>query len=359
MAHNIDMSNNQANMAFVGSRQDIWHSLGQEMKPGMSIEEWAKAAGLDWYVEKVLAYADVPGRGLVRVEDARHIVRMDTGHPLGYVSNRYQPVQPSQLLGWFEQYIGVDSRFQLDVAGSLKQGEIIWATATFNGDLTVAGDKHKARLLMTNTFDGTAATINKGTMTRVVCNNTLDAALSADRRAVIKTRHNTKFNAEKVGRELATIAQSFDAYKAIGDAMGQVHLSKEQISKFFKSVLDIPFDAKQEDISTRKMNQFQELNQAYGTTTHETDPGTAWCALNAVTRYVDHDRSTRSSNGDRTEARFLSSQFGSGALMKDRAVSVLCEMSDIDLLKAVSGRTSEAADVSDMLKQPFIPSRGN
>jgi phage/plasmid-like protein (TIGR03299 family) len=359
MAHNIDMSNSRANIAFTGSRQDIWHSLGQEMKPGMSIEEWAKAAGLDWRVEKVPAFADVPGRGMVEVDGARHIVRMDTGHPLGYVSDRYQPVQPSELLGWFGEYIGVDDRFQLDVAGSLKKGEIIWATATFNSDLSIAGDQHRARLLMTTTFDGTGSTINKGTMTRVVCNNTLDAALGEDRRAVIKTRHNTKFNAEKVGQELATIAQSFDAYKTIGDAMGRVHLSKEQIATFFKSILDIPFDAKKEDISTRKLNQFDELVQAYGKTAHETDPGTAWCALNAVTRYVDHDRSTRSSNGDRTEARFLSSQFGSGALMKDKAVSVLCEMSDIDLLKAVSARTAETGDVSAILKQPLVASVGN
>jgi len=46
-----------------------------------------------------------------------------------------QPHQPAELLDWFKQYISVDDRFQIDVAGSLKQGEIIWATATFNGGM--------------------------------------------------------------------------------------------------------------------------------------------------------------------------------------------------------------------------------
>lgn len=362
MAHNIDMTNGRANIAFLGSRKDVWHKLGQEMQFGMSVDEWAKAAGLDWHAVKAVAYVSLPagiGGTIDRmqiVDGVRHIVRSDNGHVLGTATDRYQPHQPAELLDWFRQYISVDDRFQIDVAGSLKQGEIIWCTATFNGGMEVAGDKHTARLLMTTTFDATGATINKGTMTRVVCNNTLDAALGTDRKAVVKTRHNTKFDPVRVGKELAVIAQGFDQFKAMGDAMARQHMAKEQVSRFFKAVLDIPFDSKKEDISTRKLNQFQELNQAYGATVREgTEPETMWTALNAVTRYVDHDRSTRGGNG---EGRFLSAQFGSGAAMKEKAVATLYEMSDGDLLKAVSAKTDWCADVDSILKQPFRSSVG-
>lgn len=338
MAHNIDMTNNRANIAFLGSRNDIWHRLGQEMKDGMSIEEWAKAAGLEWTAIKVPAYAYlsadvsdkakcevIDGHRLMVVEGQKHIVRSDNGHALGYVSDRYQPVQPSEILDWFRQYISVDDRFRLDVAGSLKQGEIIWATATFNGEMSVGGDKHVARLLMTTTYDGTGATINQGTMTRVVCNNTLDAALSC-KNAKIKTRHNTKFNAERVSNDLSNIAQSFKEFQKMGDAMATVQMAKDEVSRFFKAVLDIPFETKQDEISTRKLNQFYALNDAYKTTVAEgTKSGTAWCALNAVTRYVDHDKSTRSGDS-RDEARFLSSQFGSGSNMKEKAVELLKDL---------------------------------
>src|SRR5262249_54016343 len=162
-----------------------------------------------------------------------------------------------------------DPRFSLDVAGSLNRGEIIWATARYDGDTTVAGDKHVARLLMTTSFDSTMATINRATMTRVVCNNTLNCALADKQKSFVRTRHNTKFNAQRVGSELARIAQGFEAYKVMGNAMAQVHLDKEQVSKLFKVVLDIPFDAKKEDVGARKMNQFADLNRAYSQTRNE------------------------------------------------------------------------------------------
>ena len=114
------------------------------------------------------------------------------------MSDRFQNVQPKEILDFFEQYISVDSRFKIDAAGSLKKGEIIWATATFNGDINVAGDNHTARLLATTKFDGSGATICKGVMTRTVCNNTLTAALAERNRPVISVRHNTKFRPERV-----------------------------------------------------------------------------------------------------------------------------------------------------------------
>lgn len=326
MAHNIDMTNDRANVAFLGSRNDIWHRLGQEMKPDMSIAEWAKAAGLEWSAIKVPAPYEFNGQTMI-VEGMNHIIRSDNGHALGYVSDRYQPVQPSQILDWFKQYISVDDRFQLDVAGSLKQGEIIWATATFNGNISVGGDSHIARLLMTTTFDGTGSTINQGTMTRVVCNNTLNAAL-AEKGAVIKTRHNTRFNADRVGADLGSVAASFKAYKAMGDAMATVAMSKNQVEGFFKTVLGIDKIAA-DDISTNKLNQLQGLHNAYGATLAEgTQADTAWCALNAVTRYVDHDRSTRG-GASMDEAKFLSSQFGSGSMIKSKAVELLKELCNV------------------------------
>jgi phage/plasmid-like protein (TIGR03299 family) len=346
MSHNIDTSNGQSNIAFLGSRDDIWHRLGQEMKPGMGVHEWRVKSGLNWTAENVPAYAETE-RGAARADGWRFIVRSDTNRVLGCVSDRYKVVQPREVLDWFEHYISVDDRFQLDVAGSLKGGEIIWATAKFNGPIDVAGDKHVARLLMTTSFDTSMPTINRATMVRVVCNNTLDCALADKAKSLVKTRHNTKFDAQRVGGELARIADGFKAYKAMGDAMAQVHLSKEHVSKLFRAVLDIPFDAKADDVSQRKLNQFDELRRAYRATCNEgTEPGTAWAALNAVTRYVDHDRSTRG-GGSETEARFVSAQFGSGATLKEKAVAYL---TDEDLLKQVSAATAGAMDDASLIR---------
>jgi hypothetical protein len=67
MPHNIDASNGQSNIAFLGSRDDIWHRLGQEMKPGMGVDEWRKAAGLDWSADNVAAFAETE-RGAARAD---------------------------------------------------------------------------------------------------------------------------------------------------------------------------------------------------------------------------------------------------------------------------------------------------
>jgi hypothetical protein len=109
----------------------------------------------------------------------------------------------------------------------------------------------------------------------------------------------------------------------MAEAMIAADMSAEQVSQFFKQCLDIPFDAKQADLSTRKMNQFQALRNAYSATVQEgTKPLSQWAALNAITRYVDHDKTTRGSD-NKDEARVLSANFGSGAALKAKAVALL------------------------------------
>jgi phage/plasmid-like protein (TIGR03299 family) len=278
------------------------------------------------------------------------------------MSNQYQPVQPAEIFDWFEQYLSADKdHWQMDVAGALLQGERIWATASYNGGIEVAGANHRAYLLMTTSFDGTMATINSATMVKVVCNNTLQASLADSGKSRVTTSHRTKFDAARVGKELARVASGFAAYKAMGEAMAQRHLENDQIAHLFKHVLDIPFETKKDDLSTRKQNQFDDLSRCYGQTVKEENDvhrGTAWAALNAVTRYVDHDRSTRGGS-DATEQRFVSAQFGSGAALKAKAVTYLDDMCDGDLLRAVASKTSDEADVSAMLKQSFRASIGN
>ena len=323
MAHNIEK------IAFLGSRADVWHHLGSEMVPGQSLEVWAREAGLDWHAVKVPAIADCSalGQGLQTMRDRSFIVRSDTAAPLGYVSGEdenegYRICQPLEVLDWFQRYIGVDDRFELDTAMSLKGGALIAVTARFNGALSVLGEAHKARLLMSTSFDGSASTVNQMTMTRVVCNNTLNIAL-ADKRASVKTRHSSAFDPAKVGEELAGLAASVAGYTAMAEAMVAIHLTARQVSDLFKQLLAIPFDAKPDDISTKKMNVFLALGDAYTATVEEgTPPGTAWTALNAVTRFVDHERATRG-GASPVEARFLSAQFGSGAALKAQAHKLL------------------------------------
>jgi hypothetical protein len=162
-------------------------------------------------------------------------------------------------------------------------------------------------------------------------------AHSDKHKAVVRTRHNTKFDAKAVGAELAALAQSIATFKEIGDAMAQVTMTAADVSAFFKQILDIKPEEKQSDLSTRKQNQFRALTQAFNTTRREREatqgsPIDVWTALQAVTRYVDHDRV--SINGDLGEKQFLSANFGSGDALKGKAMELLMPRIAADLVAA-------------------------
>ena len=341
MAHNIENRDGVYSFAFTGERSEIWHRLGQELDANASREEWINAAGLDYRVEKVPAIASLnssefdhiaPENRFVET-DKRFLARQDNGHILGIAGEGYQTVQPVDVWDWFENYITVDDRFHIDAAGVLGSGERLWITARFNGSLEVAGDRHLARLLMSTSFDASQATRNEATLTRVVCANTLRAAhMSA--KAMVKTRHNTRFNGAQVAKELGQIAQSFAEFKAMGDAMAQSSMTRDSVQSFFATLLGVSPDAKPADISTRTKNIATDLAASYRRTQHErnTSRDDVWTALQAVTRYVDHDRSVRNAANE-TVGRFDSGTFGSGDAMKGKAMELLLPLVDPSLFR--------------------------
>jgi phage/plasmid-like protein (TIGR03299 family) len=338
MSDNIQNLNGRDCFAFTGARSEIWHRKGNEMKPGATREQWDVAAGHNFEVIKVPALAAFTGAEFSHFEAERQfaetewffMARRDNGHVFAPVTKTYQTVQPRDVDDWFDAYIAHDPRFAKDASGALGDGEKIWTTARFCDDLTVAGDKIIPRLLMSTSFDATMATRNEATTTRVVCENTLRAAHMSDK-AVIKTSHRTAFDGARVRRELAQIVQSFEQFKAMGDAMAQVTAPRDVVATFFRNLLDIPIDAARKDVSTRKQNMVDDLSRAVAVTMRErnasNDPD-LWCLLNGVTRYVDHDRTVRTDGGarDQVAARFDAGTFGSGDAMKGKAMALLLPM---------------------------------
>jgi phage/plasmid-like protein (TIGR03299 family) len=338
MAHEIDNTNGQDNFAFVG--KEAWHGLGQKLEKGASKEAWRKAAGYDW--ECLVIPSQYEFNGKLLTSDNFHMVRSDTGASLGCMTDRYKPVQPAEVLDFFDDFVRADERFHLETAGVLKGGKVLFATARFHEDMDCAGDKHNPFVLFTTSFDGKLATTAQATMVRVVCNNTLTASLW-DKDAQVKVRHCTKWTPEVADRahnQLAEIAGQFDQYKVMAEAMAMAKQSKQQtedmLNRIFTGKKEV---TKRDDMTTNAKNQFDKLFGAYIETVNEgTQAGTAWATLNAVTRYVDHDRTTRDHSGEGVQAaRMTSSLMGSGAAMKARAVEMLLEYTDENTTADTSG----------------------
>jgi phage/plasmid-like protein (TIGR03299 family) len=333
MSHELALrADGQAAMAYVGQRP--WHHLGEELQPGASLDVWTKAAGLDWSALVVPAQYDFNGE-LRTAPSSFHMVRSDNGESLSVMSKRYKPVQPGDVMAFFRDFILTDERFQLETAGVLKGGRVIWALAKFADPMTVAGDAHVPYVLLTTSYNGTLATTAQGTMVRVVCNNTLTASVYGGEKALVKVPHYKDFNKDSVKLDaverLSSIVSGYDRYKALGEALAGVKMAAFQVEGLFKRLTIDKVTKDDAEPSGKARNQLAALLQSYRDTLLEgTEGGTGWAVLNGVTRYVDHERTTRDTAGDGNGAsRMASSLLGTGAAMKKEAVSVLAELGNL------------------------------
>lgn len=328
MAHEIVIVDGVASFAQSLEGKVAWHALGQRIAAASTLEERAKAAGLNFEVFKVRSQYMFNDE-LLNSEDW-HNVCSDTGQSLGVFTDRYKVHQPMQILQMFERLIEGDPRFQWYSAAALKNRSVIFNCAKFADDMVAAGEPHKAYLTSATSFDGTLATGNTASIEATVCNNTL--TWNRERGKTLKVRHNAKLceaKQDRMNEELANVIAGFDQYKVMADAMAIAKQSQDDTEKLLNAIFfgkdKVPAD--KADMKTQTRNQLDDLFGCYRQTVQEgREVGTVWATLNAVTRYADHNRTTRDHSGDgEMLSRFASAQFGSGAQMKERAVNYLVE----------------------------------
>jgi phage/plasmid-like protein (TIGR03299 family) len=160
MSHMIDETTGTAAIAYAGATP--WHGLGQALTPGQSIETWTKEAGLDYTVLESPVMYDSPAASVPQVWPNRKVLhRSDTGAPLAVVSDNYNVVQPSAVMGFFSELVRIGG-FEMETAGALSDGRRVWALAKV-GDAApvVEGDLVKPYILLGTSYDGTMATVAK------------------------------------------------------------------------------------------------------------------------------------------------------------------------------------------------------
>lgn len=100
-----------------------WHGVGNQLSSNQSIEVWAQQAGMDWTIRDApvcFLMRDTDGFGAIgSFPQNKVLFRSDTKAPLSVVSQRFQVVQPSELLEFYRDLTEV-SGFQLETAGVLK-----------------------------------------------------------------------------------------------------------------------------------------------------------------------------------------------------------------------------------------------
>lgn len=178
-----------------------WHGLGNRLSPKSAISVWAKQAGMEWKIqESSVFFLPDSSTDHIEVPDQKVLYRSDTGTALSVVSQRFQVVQPREILEFYRDLTKAQG-FTLETAGVLKGGRKVWALAKTNMTANIKGnDVMNGYLLLATGCDGTLATTAQFTSVRVVCNNTLAIALRNGASAV-KVPHSTTFDAKNVKQQ--------------------------------------------------------------------------------------------------------------------------------------------------------------
>lgn len=314
-----------------------WHGLGNEVSNKLTPAQMLKAAQLDWKVEKrKLVYAAANGKGHIEVPGKFALVRDKDERPLTIVGATYKPVQNEVSVDFFKKFV-VAGHMKMETAGSLHNGQYIWALARIGSDFKLGKeDEVRGFLLLCNPHVFGKALVIKFTPIRVVCWNTLSWALGSDllhartKSGAFRMPHSIEFtDVVKTQAEVALgLAKSqMDQFKEVAQMLVKKKAPAAKVEEFFCEVLKFdPMKARkkaarkkgddEENVEPRMLPKLRlALTHAPGATM-ATAAGTWWGAVNAVTYVVDHEL------GRDQSAALRTAWLGAKAGLKRRAVDL-------------------------------------
>lgn len=293
------MSHNVETMMY--TREKPWHGLGTMVENAPTSKEALHLAGLDWTVEQTPVYTN----GGVVIPNYKANVRSSDNTVLGIVTDRYRIVQNTEAFEFTDSIIGEteDGVVKYETAGSLSGGKRIWLLAKMP-TVNIVGDDVEPYMCFTNAHDGTGAIKIAMTNVRVVCNNTLNFALSTAKRQW-STKHVGDMDSKMEEAKLCLgLAKQYNSeLDAHADEWANTKFERERIDEIFNEMF--PID---DETTERKKNNIQEIKDEYYTAYYMPDitqfRDTAWGAINAMSDFVSHcspKRNTANYNTNRWE----------------------------------------------------------
>ena len=313
MAHKVEK------MVFAGATP--WHGLGTEINQETSFWDSFELAGLDWEVDtKPLFTGDgekVSHRAAYRVSD---------GRILGIVGKRWTPLQNRDAFEIFEPLVDA-GEMVIHTAGSLRNGERIWALCQLNQDNSeiVAGDEVAKFVLLSNGHDGKLAVHFGFTPIRVVCANTEALARGSKASKLVRVRHSrfVKQNVQDLRNVMNFANQEFEATAEQYRYLASKGINSEDLDKYIKIILGIG-EKSADEMTTRSKNivsSIEDLFEGGRGSDIAGVRGTYWGAYNAVTEYLNYSKGRTANN------RMDSVWFGQNGTMNQKALDTALELS--------------------------------
>jgi len=337
MAHNINFNEQTQKHSFFSVNEKAWHGLGTIVQDYPTSAEALQFAGLDYRVEKrklfTLDNADLISKS---VPDYYATIRTDNENVLGVVGKDYEVVQNTDAFNFFDSIVGGDG-IQYETAGALGKGERIFITAKLPNYIKVGKDDLIEKyLFLTTSHDGFGSITAAFTPIRIVCNNTLNAALQNHSNA-IKIRHtvNAKERLETAHRLMGITNKLSSELESIFNRWTKVRINDTEVKKLIqlamvpnKEVLHNIQSGKDDELSTCFKN-ICDNTFAYAlsnpTQQLETTKGTLFGAYNSITGYFQNVR-----NYKNEEAKLKSLLFGGTGQLRTQKAFDLCNSFERD-----------------------------
>lgn len=298
MAHNLNFNNGKA--SFFTVKEKAWHGLGKVVDTAPTSKEAIKLAGLDYQVVKQPIYLEDG----TPIPDAFSTVRMDTNTPLGVVGGRYEVLQNTEAFEFFDAIVGEDQAI-FETAGALGKGETIFITAKLPDYIRVGNgdDVIEQYLFLTNNHNGKGAIQAAFTPVRIVCNNTLNAALRHKTNCIRIMHHGDVAGKVKAAHNLMGIVNLLkNELEGVFNQMAKTRIVDNQlreiILKSFATPANMECLASKDDLTAGQQASLTRLEgivsdaYAYAMTSDsqqlETTKGTLFGAYNAVTGYIQN-----------------------------------------------------------------------
>lgn len=233
------------------TRTAPWHGLGTRVESAVNSEEALRVSGLDWKViqRQIMTdtYDPIPGyKANIRDTDEK---------VLGVVTDRYRVVQNEEAFAFTDALLGEGVKYE--TAGSLQEGRKIWLLAKLPDKYIIEGEQIEPFLVFSSSHDGSGAIKAAMTPVRVVCQNTLNIALSSAKRAwstvhvgdlaaKMDEAHNTLLLAEKYMGRLGT---EFSR-------LSKIKVSDAKVIEYINLLL--PMDEAPTDIHRKNITRIRE-----------------------------------------------------------------------------------------------------
>lgn len=340
MAHNLNFKDGKA--SFYSLKEPAWHGLGIVVKEAKTSEEVIKIANLDYVVEKRKLYTEHikadNSVGTIEVPNHFATVRTDEQVALGVVKNKYKIIQNSRAFDFFDNIVK-QGLLEFQTAGALGKGEQIFISAKLPQNIDIRGDKIEEYILLINAHDGTSSLTTFLTPIRVVCNNTLNMALSNKKTHVMKIRHSSSYEnnlkyAEKLYSDI--LSKYIDA-QVLYNMLAETPCSND---KYIEYLCDVMLDRDEleitkkndydftkislEHISTRKRNILDSIMN-YNNSNHQqtlATKNTMFGAYNSIVGYMQNVKDFTNPNS-RFNSLILGSSYTLGARAFDRALQIV------------------------------------